>query len=82
MVSLSIPEKTLWAGSKDRSKQPGAIVNAVLLLREKCSKVENLQFSDDFHATKNHVKWDAFEQLLLYVIFAIQIICLAATHSK
>ena len=82
MVSLSIPEQTLWAGSYDRNKPPGTIVNAVLLLRQKCAKVENLQFSDDFHATKNHVKWDFFEQLLQYAIFAIQIILLAATHSK
>ena len=73
-----IPVTTLWATSKDRSKPTGNIVNAILLLVEKCSKVEPLYL----HEPKNQKRWDRFESALQSLIFGIQVVSLFATHGN
>ena len=73
-----IPSKTVWATSKDRSKPTGNIVNSILLLMEKCSKVE----ASDFDEPKSQKRWDRFESILQNFIFGIQVISLFATHGN
>ena len=73
-----IPSKTVWATSKDRSQPTGNIVNAILLLMDKCSKVEAL----DLDEPKSQTRWDRFESILQNFIFGIQVISLFATHGN
>ena len=73
-----IPGKTLWATSKDRNKPTGNIVNSILLLVDKCSKVEAL----DLNEPKNPQRWDRFESILQNFIFVIQVISLLAIHGN
>ena len=78
MTCQLIPGKTLWATSKDRSKPTGGIVNTILLLMEKCSKVDAV----DLNEPKNQKRWDRFESILQNFIFGIQVISLFVTHGN
>ena len=78
VLSPLIPDKTLWATSKDRNKPTGNIVNSILRLMEKCSKVEALNLNEP----KNPQRWDRFESILQNFIFVIQVISLLAIHGN
>ena len=77
-LSPLIPGETLWATSKDRNKPTGNIVNSILILMDKCSKVEAL----DLNEPKNPQRWDRFESILQNFIFVIQVISLFAIHGN
>ena len=79
---------TIWANAKDRTKPPGKFVNAVLIVKEKCIKIEpsanqdSLQSIDESSEKVFRQKWDSFELFIQNIIFALQTISLLATHSK
>lgn len=78
VLSPLIPGKTLWATSADRNKSTGNIVNSILVLLDKCSKVEAL----DLNEPKNPQRWDQFESILQNFVFIIQVISLFAIHGN
>ena len=76
---------TIWANAKDRTQPPGKLVSVVITLKEKFMKIEpktNQDSSDEPIEKEFRRKWDSFELILQNIVFALQTICLLATHSK
>ena len=78
---------TLWANSKDRTRQTGKFVDAILSLKDKCTKIlpKNYDASMPLNASQEKIirrKWDSFELILQSFIFAFQTIALLGTHGK
>ena len=78
---------TIWANSKDRTKQPGKFVDAVLILKDKCSKIlpKSYDASMPLNVSEENTmrqKWDSYELILQSFIFAFQTLALLGTHSK
>ena len=79
---------TIWANAKDRTQPPCKFVLAFLTLKKKCMKIEpktnqdSLEPFDEPSEKDFRKQWDSVESILQNIIFAMQTICLLATHSK